>query len=408
MQSKSILFAHPFRRWSRTSCAFIAALVFIAASLTLSACQSSKKAATPPGLPVSSTPGGASIVVPTLPPVSVFKNDPTQTARPLTSMGENFSARFASDGRRLIFLSRTRLTHKQAQVYELDLVRMVERRLTFHDGDDASPAWTSSGRFVYSSSTDELKEDAYAIGKLRAQYGKAETAPKLDLARASDLYLQREDGREIERLTKVAGFDGQPAPDPKAWRVVFVSDRDGHRSLYSLEKNGTRKLTTTINDDSPVFSNDGKDVAWVHHLDDGSSQIYVAPIKNMKQAVALTPPGHRDLDPSFNPSGDKVVFSSDRTGKVLNLFTTDRAGCIKPITNIETDVREPSWSPDGDRIAFTLPTSGLRQIYVMDLKSDAIPCLAVEPAKTATPAPTPPVAPSASGPLPSPAPVPSH
>ncbi|MEK7358362.1 MAG: hypothetical protein AAB250_18090, partial [Bdellovibrionota bacterium] len=118
-------------------------LLFTILMLTIT-CSSSKKLAVPPGMTQASTPGGANAVVPTAPPLQMKEGDRSALARPVTSLGENTSPRFSADGARLLFLSRSRTTHRQAQVYELDLVRMTERRLTFHDGDDADPAWTTT------------------------------------------------------------------------------------------------------------------------------------------------------------------------------------------------------------------------------------------------------------------------
>ncbi|MBK7843805.1 MAG: PD40 domain-containing protein [Bdellovibrionales bacterium] len=88
------------------------------------------------------------------------------TAQQLTTEGENWNGSFSPDGRKIIFLSEKRIGHSQSQVYELNLSLSRQRRVTFHDGDDASPHFDSSGRYIlYSSTTDEIKEDPVFIQK---------------------------------------------------------------------------------------------------------------------------------------------------------------------------------------------------------------------------------------------------
>ncbi len=66
-------------------------------------------------------------------------------AKPLTGSGDNSDGRFSPDGTRVVFVSRFRPHHKQAQVYELHLGRMTEKRITYHDGDDAGPVYSADG-----------------------------------------------------------------------------------------------------------------------------------------------------------------------------------------------------------------------------------------------------------------------
>ncbi len=368
-------------------------LLFTILMLTIT-CSSSKKLAVPPGMTQASTPGGANAVVPTAPPLQMKEGDRSALARPVTSLGENTSPRFSADGARLLFLSRSRTTHRQAQVYELDLVRMTERRLTFHDGDDADPAWTTTGRFVYASGTDELKEDTVALGRLRENYGKAGKAPKVDPARASEIYLQRLDGREIERLTANDGYDGQPTPDPKSWRMVFVTDRGGKgRSLHVLDKSGTKRWgDTKSNEENPRFSRDGQWLAWSRKSDDGNSQIFVAENLDAKKARAVTASGARDVMPVWSPKGDWLLFISDRGAGKRNLYATARDGsCVKRISDADFDVEDLDWSPDTGKIAFVTAPSGTKQVYVVDLNLDSFTC---ESSGAPTPIPSPSASPS--------------
>ena len=144
------LFPSAFR--SNSKLGFFAVVSFAA----MTSCKSAPTAAQAPGVP-----GQPKVVVPTAAPIEVAPaTSKALVARAITSLGANSAARFSPDGSKLLFISSSRPSHRQAQVYELDLVRMQERRVTFHDGDDQGPTYASGGaKIAYSSDTDEIKED---------------------------------------------------------------------------------------------------------------------------------------------------------------------------------------------------------------------------------------------------------
>ncbi len=69
--------------------------------------------------------------------------------------------------------------------------------------------------------------------------------------------------------------------------------------------------------------------------------------------------GHGDdRDPRFSPDGTKIAFSSDRAfAGSYDVWVVDVAsGSLTQITNGAADEFEPTWSPDGSRIAFVSGT----------------------------------------------------
>ena len=115
---------------------------------------------------------------------------------------------------------------------------------------------------------------------------------------------------------------------------------------------------------------------------DGNFEIYVmdADRKNQRR---LTNNRHDDWDPSWSPGGKRIAFTS--SGKVQNvvqahplfvvggppqIYVMDNNGGNKRrLTNSDFAEWYPSWSPDGERIAFTssgaMDTAGW-YIYVVD------------------------------------------
>lgn len=360
----------------------------------LVSCASAKKASV--SLPAGA-PGQPKAVVPTAPPLEIRKGT---MAHAVTSVGSNFSPRFSPDGGKLLFLSASRPSHKQAQIYELDLLRQTERRVTFHDGDDEGASWMGQTKIVYSSVTDEMKEDV-SLDRLKSVYENAKTAaqpngmrPPPRVLNGGEIYEQRLDGREIERMTQQTGPDVSPTASGS--RVVFVSSRSGDSKLYLLTEKSTRAITTGL-DSAPAFSFDGKSLAWERRLPATTAasasttsgapspaasptasinaQIFMS--DDLKSAVPLTAPGFIDRQPAWNGKGDAVVFSSNRAGKTFDLYSIDRKGsCLKRLTEVQVDLSQPTASPDGSKIAFVAKVNGVNQIFIMDDLSARLPCQA--------------------------------
>jgi TolB protein len=73
-----------------------------------------------------------------------------------------------------------------------------------------------------------------------------------------------------------------------------------------------------------------------------------------------------DGDPSWSPDGKRIAFDSDRDG-VRRIWTMNADGATPALWpgSVSGD-QQPSWSPDGKKIAFSRKTNGGRDIYSID------------------------------------------
>jgi hypothetical protein len=78
--------------------------------------------------------------------------------------------------------------------------------------------------------------------------------------------------------------------------------------------------------------------------------------------------GGDDHGPTWDPSGKRIAFSSGRPGGHARLHTFDLAsGTVGPaLSEGPVDRRLPSFSPDGQRVAFTVPGAGGEDIWMRE------------------------------------------
>ena len=97
---------------------------------------------------------------------------------------------------------------------------------------------------------------------------------------------------------------------------------------------------------------------------DGNSEIYAMEIDGSNQVNLADDPAV-DWDPTWSPDGKRIAFVSSR-GPYLQIYTMDSDGRnLKQLTHA-SNASEPAWSPDGAKIAFTRPQERKMQVWVMD------------------------------------------
>jgi Tol biopolymer transport system component len=95
----------------------------------------------------------------------------------------------------------------------------------------------------------------------------------------------------------------------------------------------------------------------------GGLVLAVAGVAAGQESVQMTFGDSKDKDPMISPDGNRIVFSSNRTGE-FNLFTYDYGSSTTiQLTRSPKHDRYPSWSPDGKRIVFSANRTGNGDIY---------------------------------------------
>ncbi len=174
--------------------------------------------------------------------------------------------------------------------------------------------------------------------------------------------------------------DRDPSVSPDGGRVAFASRRDGSWDLYILEfaTGGITRLTDTHGYAAhPTWSPDGLWVAYEGY-EAGDFDIWIHPIGGGQPDIQLSHPG-MDMSPAWDPvSGRRIAFVSDVDGlqdiHLANLDDPDER-FVNLTRSTGPAYSDPTFSPDGSRLAYARRQDGLQTILVRDLAAPEQPAL---------------------------------
>jgi serine/threonine-protein kinase len=223
-----------------------------------------------------------------------------------------------------------------------------EKQLTHGPRDDIQAAWSPDGK-------------AIAVVRSSTPRGKLEPGDVLGwYADGGDVWtVNPESGQEIQLLA--GAFN--PSWSPDGSHIAVDASLGGPHRIWITDANGRNPRQVT-NDSSevvvhmsPRWSPDGRHLVF-RRLQQQKSDIVVVDVVT-GTTTWVTNDDVVDVNPVWSPSGHYIYFSSPRGGG-LNLWRvrvgTDGSPASAPeqLTTGAGDDLEPSVSPDGKRLAFSV------------------------------------------------------
>jgi TolB protein len=227
------------------------------------------------------------------------------------------------------------------------------------------PSWSSDGdsiaytsyRFenrplLFLSSRGRRRPGRLLTGNDRAQYrgvfgpsGRT-LALVVSTGTAPDLFLSRDDGTNLRRLTRTRSIEVSPTWSPDGERLAFVSDRTGSPHVYMMHRDGSNVKRLTFDgsyNTSPSWSPDGRWIAYETRVG-GQFDIWLIDPDGSVNVPLITHP-RSDEGPAWAPDSRKLVFSSTRRGRA-DLYVVDLDGSnLRRLTQGAGNNTSPAWGP---------------------------------------------------------------
>jgi tricorn protease len=303
---------------------------------------------------------------------------------------------FSPDGTRIAFQGEY---DGNTDVYVISATGGEPKRLTWHPAPDSPVAWTRDGHSIIFRTTRDSYATFPRLFEVRADGGfptpldlpmgyDASPAPDagrltyMPIApafsawkryrggRTTPLWIVRLSENIIERIPRDNSNDFNPM-----WvedRVYFLSDRNGPVTLFSYDTR-TKKVTQCL-------ANSGLDFKSAHAgpgaiVYEQFGEIHIYDLKSGREhkvdiRISADVPSMRATylkvaskvsSAAVSPTGVRASFEAH--GEILTVAA--EKGDIRNLTNTPgVAERNPSWSPDGKRIAFFSDESGEYQLHL--------------------------------------------
>jgi len=254
-----------------------------------------------------------------------------------------------------IVFSSDRAGGKQKEIYVSDWDGANIERLSFHKSIALSPSWAPDNKsIVYTAFAYHTKNKT----------------------RNADLFMYEIDSKKRYLISSRKGINSGATFTPDGKGLLLTISQSGNPDIHRMSTEGESLVPLTkgpagaVNVE-PIMSPQGDKIAFSSNRS-GHPMIYVMN-SNGGDIKRVTFAGQYNSSPAWSPDGKKIAFAGDDRGH-FDLFIMDSNGMnLERLTSAKkpngkwSNNEDPSFSPDGRHIVFTSDRSGTNQIYIVNI-----------------------------------------
>ena len=186
---------------------------------------------------------------------------------------------------------------------------------------------------------------------------------------SAQICLYSMDLNRLIAFPRFRGTNSSPAWSPDGSQIAFMSSLSGDPQIYISDANGGHMQRITFAagvSTSPAWNpKTGKEMAFVSDRG-GDPVLYTANTDGSNvQKIDLPDMGYV-IDPSWSPNGQLLAFSWRRPSGNYDIYVMDLSTHqLLELTRDEARNERPSWAPDGRHLVFESTRTGTRQIWSM-------------------------------------------
>lgn len=183
--------------------------------------------------------------------------------------------------------------------------------------------------------------------------------------------LIRADGTDERILTDAPAIDDEPAFFPSGRKIVFrrYDSRTGRRGIWVMGADGSHPHRLASGK-APAVSPHGHRIAFQSH-----HRIFLMRADGTHRHPLAG--GHDGLQPTFSPEGGRIAFARYGEGTRRDLYVIAAGGGrARRLTRGPADDSEPAFSPNGRRIVFDRGTRTGSSIYTIRVRGGHVRRLA--------------------------------
>ena len=195
-----------------------------------------------------------------------------------------------------------------------------------------------------------------------------------------EIYSMKANGDMQRNLSNNQASDRLPNLSPDGKSLLFVSDRDdaqGEIYVSDPEMKDIKRLTNNLFfEDAAFWSPNGKEIIFsrdlkipgdTSKLNVSNGEIFIMQADGSEVRRLTNRPGF-DGGPVFSPNGKQIAFYGKSENGNYDIFLMSSAGeKIQNLTNDAAEDYSPGWSPDGEWLVYTSGSKGKYDIWIMRL-----------------------------------------